>query len=68
MIKFLNDIRNVEKPISNNRKIINTIFISNIFVDIPKICPLNGMYAKTTIIGTNIILNIVNLFAKFILS
>ena len=25
MIKFLNDIRNVEKPISNNRKIINTI-------------------------------------------
>ena len=27
MIKFLNDIRNVEKPISNNRKIINTIAI-----------------------------------------
>ena len=27
MIKFLNDIRNVEKPISNNRKIINTIAV-----------------------------------------
>ena len=27
MIKFLNDIRNVEKPISNNRKIINTIVV-----------------------------------------
>ena len=25
MIKFLNDIRNAENPISNNRKIINTI-------------------------------------------
>ena len=27
MIKFLNDIRNAEKPISNNRKIINTIAV-----------------------------------------
>ena len=27
MIKFLNDIRNAENPISNNRKIINTIAI-----------------------------------------
>lgn len=27
MIKFLNDIRNVEKLISNNRKIINTIAV-----------------------------------------
>ena len=27
MIKFLNDIRNAEKPISNNRKLINTIDI-----------------------------------------
>ena len=27
MIKFLNDIRNAEKPISNNRKIINTIVV-----------------------------------------
>ena len=27
MIKFLNDIRNVEKTISNNRKIINTIAV-----------------------------------------
>ena len=27
MIKFLNDIRNAEDPISNNRKIINTIAI-----------------------------------------
>jgi len=27
VIKFLNDIRNAEKPISNNRKIINTIAV-----------------------------------------
>ena len=27
MIRFLNDIRNAEKPISNNRKIINTIAV-----------------------------------------
>ena len=27
MIKFLNDIRNAEKPISNNRKLINTIAV-----------------------------------------
>ena len=27
MINFLNDIRNAENPISNNRKLINTIAI-----------------------------------------
>ena len=27
MIRFLNDIRNAEKPISNNRKIINNIAV-----------------------------------------
>ncbi len=27
MKKFLNDIRNAENPISNNRKLINTIAI-----------------------------------------
>ena len=27
MIKFLNDIRNAENPISNNDKIINTIAV-----------------------------------------
>ena len=47
MINFLNDIRNAENPISNNRKLINTIAIlflgialvlsQNIWVIIPEL-------------------------------
>ena len=68
MIKFLNDIRNAEKPISNNRKIINTIavlFLGIALGTFSKFLDFRQAELPSVLMAINGVLDIGNFLGRF---